>query len=66
MLGFNNFATIAPKVVVVATIDATNSNYCYVTGTGASLVVSPNTQTNYVYSINGGATQTTGTFNNLG
>ncbi len=57
--------TIAPKVVDVDAIDAANSNYCYVTGTGASLVVSPNTQTNYVYSINGGATQTTGTFNNL-
>lgn len=55
--------TIAGKTAVVASIDAT-SILCY-TAAGATIKVSPNTQTNYVYNIIGKATQNHGTFSGL-
>ena len=55
--------TIANKVLPTASIGA--SDFCYDSVDKATLVVSPNIQTNYVYSVNGGATQGTGTFSGL-
>ncbi|WP_348811958.1 T9SS type B sorting domain-containing protein [Flavobacterium maritimum] len=55
--------TINDKVLPSATIAAT-SVYC-AGGAGATLIVTPNTQTNYTYSINGGTPLTTGTFSGL-
>lgn len=55
--------TIADKVLPTASIGT--SDFCYDSTDKATLVVSPETQTNYVYSINGGATQGNGTFSGL-
>ncbi|WP_166921384.1 T9SS type B sorting domain-containing protein [Flavobacterium poyangense] len=52
--------TINDKVAIVASIDAT-SDFC-AAGTGATIRVTPNTATNYVYSLDNGATQNNGTF----
>ncbi|PZX95411.1 hypothetical protein DOS84_02275 [Flavobacterium aquariorum] len=57
--------TIAPLVGVTASINNGTSDFCYDSTDKAILVVSPNTQTNYVYSINGGTSQANGTFANL-
>jgi large repetitive protein len=56
--------TILPLVTVVASIDPT-SDFCYDSTNQASIKVTPNTFTNYVYSINGGTPQANGTFANL-
>jgi large repetitive protein len=56
--------TILPLVTVVASIDPT-SDFCYDSTNQATIKVTPNTFTNYVYSINGGTPQANGTFANL-
>lgn len=55
--------TLAPEVKPTASIDVLNSQCS--TATGATIKVTPNTQTNYVYSINGGTPQNNGTFTGL-
>lgn len=55
--------TIKPEVYPTANIDAT-SVYC-AGGVGATLKVTPNTQTNYTYSINGNPAKSDGTFSGL-
>lgn len=55
--------TIKPEVYPTADIDAT-SVYC-AGGAGATLKVTPNTQTNYTYSINGSTPKANGTFSGL-
>jgi len=55
--------TINPEVKPTASIDAT-SVYC-AGGSGATLKVTPNTQTNYTYSINTGTAKADGTFSGL-
>ncbi|MCV9932354.1 T9SS type B sorting domain-containing protein [Flavobacterium sp. LS1R47] len=54
---------LAPEVKPTASIDATTS-LCS-TATGATIKVTPNAQTNYVYSINGATPQNNGTFAGL-
>ncbi|WP_281227242.1 T9SS type B sorting domain-containing protein [Flavobacterium aquiphilum] len=56
--------TVAPLVAIVASIDPI-SDYCYDSTDKATLVVSPNANPNYLYNINNGTFQTTGTFANL-
>lgn len=57
--------TINDKVYPVASIDATTDLCAGSTG-GATIKVTPNAKTNYVYSINGGTTtQNNGTFTGL-
>ncbi|MFH6997852.1 T9SS type B sorting domain-containing protein [Flavobacterium sp. FlaQc-57] len=55
--------TIDPEVKPTASIDAT-SVYC-AGGSGATLKVTPNAQTNYTYSINKGTAKADGTFSGL-
>lgn len=55
--------TINPEVKPIASIDVT-SVYC-AGGSGATLKVTPNTQTNYTYSINKGTAKADGTFSGL-
>lgn len=55
--------TINPEVKPTASIDAT-SVYC-AGGSGATLKVTPNTQTNYTYSINTSTAKADGTFSGL-
>ena len=55
--------TINDKVLPTASIDPT-SVYC-AGGAGATLSVTPNTQTNYTYSINGSTPKANGTFSGL-
>ena len=56
--------TIANKVNPVASIDP-SSDYCYDSTDKATLIVTPNANPNYVYNINNGTFQSTGTFANL-
>lgn len=55
--------TINPEVKPIASIDG-SSVYC-AGGSGATLKVTPNTQTNYTYSINKGTVKADGTFSGL-
>jgi len=55
--------TIQPEVYPIADI-AASSVYC-AGGAGATLTVTPNTQANYTYSINGGTAKGNGTFTGL-
>lgn len=55
--------TINPEVKPIASIDG-SSVYC-AGGSGATLKVNPNTQTNYTYSINKGTAKGDGTFSGL-
>ncbi|WP_165768036.1 T9SS type B sorting domain-containing protein [Flavobacterium plurextorum] len=55
--------TINPEVKPIASIDG-SSVYC-AGGSGATLKVNPNTQTNYTYSINKGTSKGDGTFSGL-
>ncbi|MFG4000678.1 T9SS type B sorting domain-containing protein [Flavobacterium aquidurense] len=55
--------TINPEVKPIASIDG-SSVYC-AGGSGATLKVTPNTQTNYTYSINNGTAKADGTFSGL-
>lgn len=55
--------TIKPEVYPIADI-AASSVYC-AGGAGATLTVTPNTQTNYTYSLNGGTAKGNGTFTGL-
>lgn len=56
--------TINPKVDPVAAIDAAATDLC-AGGAGATITVTPNTQTNYVYKINNGTFKNDGTFTGL-
>jgi gliding motility-associated-like protein len=56
--------TINPKVDPVAAIDAAATDLC-AGGAGATITVTPKTQTNYVYSINNGTFKNDGTFTGL-
>ncbi|OXA79362.1 hypothetical protein B0A65_10430 [Flavobacterium frigidimaris] len=56
--------TIAPKVDPVASIDASATDLC-AGGAGATITVTPNMQTNYMYSINNGTFKNNGTFTGL-
>lgn len=53
--------TINDKVNPTASIDVSNSDFCVV-GTGAKIVVSPNSAPNYTYVLDNGAVQNNGTF----
>lgn len=58
--------TINDKVYPVADIDATATDLCAGSTGGATIRVTPNIKTNYVYSINGSTTtQNNGTFTGL-
>ncbi|KAF2332185.1 T9SS type B sorting domain-containing protein [Flavobacterium nitrogenifigens] len=52
---------INDKVNPTASIDLTNSDFC-VTGSGAKIVVSPNSAPNYMYKLDNGTAQNNGTF----
>lgn len=55
--------TLAGAIVPTASIDLTNSSCS--TATGATIKVTPNAQTNYVYSLNGATPQDNGIFTGL-
>lgn len=55
--------TLAGAIVPTASIDLTNISCS--TATGATIKVTPNAQTNYVYSLNGATPQDNGTFTGL-
>ena len=55
--------TINDKVNPTASIDLVNSDFC-LTGSGATIKVSPNAAPNYTYTLNG-VTQSNGTFTNV-